>query len=101
MFPQGGFAAQYPVVNGKSVAGTKIKQKVLLSHMGFFPLTVLMGVGRIGAHSYGRHAAPDLVGFRGVRSCRDRISTGRIPVGSSNTIMYGENIGVLSNGQRQ
>lgn len=58
-------------------------------------------LGCVGAHSYGRHAALDLVGFRGAMSCRDRSSTATIADGSSNTILYGENIGAISQGQRQ
>lgn len=58
-------------------------------------------LGCVGAHSYGRHTTPDLAGFRGAMSCRDRITTAGISDGSSNTILYGENIGAISHGQRQ
>ncbi len=53
-----------------------------------------------GASSGGRQPDPELERYRGYGSCREAISIVDVSDGSSQTIMYGENIGHIIDGKR-
>lgn len=53
-------------------------------------------LGCVGAHSGGREVSPEMYGFRGAMTCRERLATSQIEDGSSNTILFGESIGAIA-----
>lgn len=57
-------------------------------------------VGCIGAHSGARYSNPALRGYEGVMGCRVRVRMSDIGDGASNTIMFGEGLGRIVNGER-
>ena len=57
-------------------------------------------VGCSGAHSGGRQPDPELTPYRGLMTCRERMTASKIRDGASHTIMYGENVGGIKDGAR-
>lgn len=54
-----------------------------------------------GAHSGGRQPNPELDPFRGYGSCRERMTITGVKDGASQTILVGENIGGIQEGNRK